>query len=739
MKKPNLSRLKRTVILTCSFIFIGGQPLDFAQDKTIFHGFLIKKPVIRVGLGINLNDIKISSSSGMNIYEINSRYKHVAEDVEEAWIRGRKEKLTEKFLIQVAQTVDREEAEIAAQDLRTKIEQKVYVVKDAEEGMMESFEILVGDFLNREDALQYIMRLNQIGIEDPWIIKEAITAGQAKPLWILINDELKSLHDETVLYFIPSHSQSYLSFNGRDYRGLFIMKATSRGIVLVNLLHIEDYLKAVVPSELSPYNFRQLEAHKAQAVAARTYALKNLGSKKDLGFDLDDTPNSQFYKGMNAEHPLSSQAVNETRGEAAIYKGKLIDALYTSTCGGMTEDVEKIFRGPSLPYLRGTECVYEKQKEWLLHSVHSPLPIYSEGKNIAPEVVYLISLNMIPKKTDPLYYGEEASFEEAVGWIGQARKLLGKRSETFAPEPEVLDFKLLAQLIVTGFEWQEKVENLLLTSEAEFILKDLNGPDGEARDSMAYLVQTGIFPDAGRLGNLDRPPLRGELVHFLWKALQCYEGLIHRGIFKEFDEKRIVMENEDGDVELSLSTDTYLIRNYDGENTFTSQLYLLGGERVSWIEREGACQLLQVIYPPHSNILDRDSAYHSWQVNKSKDEMERRVNQFYPIGELLDIEPIKRGKSKRVVELLIKGSKTQVHVKGLRIRRVLGLRETLFVMEREYDEANKVSHFIFTGRGWGHGVGLCQVGAFGLARAGADYKEILKKYYQGIKISKIYY
>ncbi len=738
MKEPYLSHLKRFVILMFFFFVLGGQPVEFAQDKVIFHGFLIEKPVIRVGLGINLSDIKISSSSGMKIYEINSRYKLVAEDVQDAWIRGRKEKLTEKFLIQVAQSMDREEAEIVAQDLRTKIEQKVYVVQGAEEGVMETFEVRIGDFLTREDALQYIMKLNQMGIEDTWILEEEITAAQSKPLWILVNEELKSLHDETVLYFIPSHPQSYLSFNGRDYRGLFIMKATSRGIVLVNLLNVEDYLKAVVPSELSPYIFRQLEAHKAQAVAARTYALKNLGSKDDLGFDLDDTPNSQFYKGMNAEHPLSSQAVSETRGEVATYKGKLIDALYTSTCGGMTENVEEIFRGPALPYLRGIECVNEKQKEWLIRSDHSPLPIYIEGNNITPEIVYLVSLGVIPPKIEPLYYREEVSFEEAVGWIRQARKVLGKKGETFTSEPNVLDSGTLAQLIVDGFDWQQKVQNLMLKSEAEFILKNMNVSDGEARDSMAYLVQTGIFPDAGQQSPPGRPLRRGELAHFLWKALQTYEGLVHQGNFKEFDEKRIVLENEEGDVRLALTPDAYLIRNYDGENTFTSQLYLLGGEQVRWIEREGACRLIQVFYPPHSNLLDRDSAYHSWQVRKSKGELEKRVNQFYPIGDLLDIEPIKRGGSKRVVELLIKGSKTQAHVKGLRIRRVLGLRETLFVIEREYDEAGQVSHFVFTGRGWGHGVGLCQVGAFGMARAGADYKEILKKYYKGIKIAKSY-
>ncbi|MEE8604981.1 MAG: hypothetical protein V3S65_06380, partial [Candidatus Aminicenantaceae bacterium] len=156
------------------------------------------------------------------------------------------------------------------------------------------------------------------------------------------------------------------------------------------------------------------------------------------------------------------------------------------------------------------------------------------------------------------------------------------------------------------------------------------------------------------------------------------------------------------------------------------------------IGKDGGVKLLEVVYPPNSNILDRDSVYHSWQVRQSKEKLEKRINQYYPIGQLLDLIPLRRGESNRIVELQINGSETQTIVKGLRIRRVLGLKETLFVMEKEYDEAGELSHILFTGRGWGHGVGLCQVGAFGMARAGADYQEILKKYYKSIKISKLY-
>ena len=68
---------------------------------------------------------------------------------------------------------------------------------------------------------------------------------------------------------------------------------------------------------------------------------------------------------------------------------------------------------------------------------------------------------------------------------------------------------------------------------------------------------------------------------------------------------------------------------------------------------------------------------------------------------------------------------------GLKVRWGLGLRENLFVVDRELDGAGDVARFVFTGKGWGHGVGLCQVGASGMAQAGATYDQILKHYYSG--------
>lgn len=726
------------IIIFFSLFILGGQPVEFGKEKTFFHGYMIEKPIIKIGLGVNISDIKISSSSGMKIYEVNAKYKLIADDEDEVRIKGYKEKLTEKFLIQVAQTKDKKEAEIIAEELKAKIENKIYVTEDTENKIAGIFQVKVGDFLTRGDALHFIKKLNQIGIKESWILREEITEDESKPLWILVNDELKNLHEETVLYFIPSSKQGFLSFKGRDYRGLFVLKASRKGIVLINIINLEDYLKGVVPSELSPHDFKELEAHKAQAVAARTYAIKNLGMFDDLGFDLSDTPSSQFYIGMNAEHPLSSQAVEMTWGEVALYKGELIDAFYTSTCGGKTENVENIFGGASLPYLRSTECVYEKQKEWLLKSRNRILPVLIEGRNISPMIASLISLKIIPQEVDPVFFREEASYEEALRWIGSALALLGKDKKKFSPEPSPLNYATLVHLIIQGFGWEERIQNLLLRSEKDFILKDYKNWKGKEGAYLAYLIQSGIFPSSRRIKNPKDPLSRGELAFCLGKAIQSYRELSHSGVFEKFDSNKIELEEEGELNELILSPNMFLLRNNDGKPSFASQIYFLGGERVRWVERGGEVQLLEVIYQPHTIILDRSSLFHRWQVKKPREELEKRINQFYPIGELQDLLPQKRGDSNRVVELLIIGSEAQALVKGFKIRRVLGLKETLFVIDREYDGDGNVTRFIFCGKGWGHGVGLCQVGAYGMARAGADYREILKKYYHGIKIAKIF-
>lgn len=735
MKNPLLRIARNFVFLMLAVFIFGGQPVEFGREKNFFHGYLIPNPVIKIGLGVNLGDIKISASSGMKVYEVRGNYKLIADDVDSVFIRGRKEKLNEKFVIQVAQSQDQEEAERTAEDLRRQFDQKIYVERDVEERIAGIYQVKIGDFMTRGEALKFIKKLDDAGIKETWILREDMT-DESKPMWILVKDELKTLSKNTVLYCIPSSAQSYLSFKGRDYRGIFILQSSPKGMVLINLLNMEDYLKSVVPGELSPYDFAEMEAQKAQAVAARTYAIKNLGQYEELGFDLVDTPKSQFYKGMNAEHPLSSEAVEMTKGEVALYKGKLIDALYTSTCGGSTEDVENVFRGPALPYLRGTECVYENQVEWEIQSRTGFLPVYINGVNISPEIALLQSLGIIGFQNDPLYYSHAAAREELQTWMTAVLSLRDRPAALPQEWPADISLLSFSDIFVKSFGWTERINNLMLESEKNYILNGIEADNGED-DALAFLIQTRFLPPLDSLGDLERPPSRGEAISMMALALE-EEGILHQGSFKSLSKGKLCLVEKDKTREIPYGDEILVMKNHGGRYHFGAQVHLLGGEDVRWAEKQGKVALLEVIYAPQSNILDRSSTFHNWSVKKSREWLQNRINNYYPIGELEDLTVQDRGESRRVTDLLIKGSGSSAEVRGFRIRNILGLRDTLFVIDREYDSQGKIKDFIFTGKGWGHGVGLCQVGSFGMARSGAGYKEILKKYYTGIKIDKVY-
>src|SRR5262245_31403968 len=150
-----------------------------------------------------------------------------------------------------------------------------------------------------------------------------------------------------------------LQVNERTYRGTVEVFGNTRNtLTIVNELPLEEYLLGVVPNELSPTTFGQIEALKAQAVAARTYIVKNMGQSRAEGYDICDTDTCQVYFGAGTEDPLATRAVTETQGIIATYGDQPISALYSSTCGGRTESSENIF-DEKLPYLVSVMCVYK--------------------------------------------------------------------------------------------------------------------------------------------------------------------------------------------------------------------------------------------------------------------------------------------------------------------------------------------------------------------------------------------
>lgn len=136
-----------------------------------------------------------------------------------------------------------------------------------------------------------------------------------------------------------------------QYRGIAeVMRNAAGTLAGINDVPMEEYLYGVVPRELGPSVYPEVEAQKAQAVAARTYAHSSLGKHWNNGYDVLATVQDQVYGGATAEHSVSTAAVNATAGIVATHNGTLISALFYATSGGKTSNVQDVFSS-SVPYL----------------------------------------------------------------------------------------------------------------------------------------------------------------------------------------------------------------------------------------------------------------------------------------------------------------------------------------------------------------------------------------------------
>jgi stage II sporulation protein D len=146
----------------------------------------------------------------------------------------------------------------------------------------------------------------------------------------------------------------FIRMNGKVYRGWVELRKKKNGLLLViNDLDIEDYLVGVISAEV-PGSWKP-EALKAQAVAARTYALYQKRTSAGRPYHVLSTEMSQVYNGSGSERKSALRATRETKGLVIIYHGEIIEAFYHSSCGGHTENASELW-GIDEPYLRGVDC-----------------------------------------------------------------------------------------------------------------------------------------------------------------------------------------------------------------------------------------------------------------------------------------------------------------------------------------------------------------------------------------------
>ena len=293
--------------------------------------------------------------------------------------------------------------------------------------------------------------------------------------------------------------------NDRPYRGRIEVFTNSRGtLTVVNELGLEDYVRGVVANELSPGGYPALEALKAQAIAARTYALKNRGQFVSQGFDLLPTTRSQVYRGLSSENPLSTRAVDETRGLVATYNGEPINALYTSTCGGRTEDSENVF-DQAIPYLRGRECAAEGSAafaSFTIKTTREPADLHDD-KNvpIARDVGLLAvqSFGSLHSRVSDSWLSADAPVSEVRSWLATVARLAHQVAPAVTEQiNRPPDFATALAAAVFG---ESRANTLLNNADVEYLLpiRDAQGVPAQNRADLALLIRDGymsVYPDA---------------------------------------------------------------------------------------------------------------------------------------------------------------------------------------------------------------------------------------------------
>jgi stage II sporulation protein D len=711
-------------------------------------------PPIRIGLYTSASEVKISSLAEFYLVEKipESTRQPVSGEVQ---IRVEREgQAQDTYRIQVA-ALSRPEA---AEALRGQLGEKFgvpAVIRESTTG--QSRQVRIGEFETREEAQAYLPTVRDAGYPDAMVIRDFTTRGAGEPSVALRGPNRLFRVSPTGFLFVPATPANFLRLDGKPYRGVLDVILNKSGrITVVNQLGMEEYLFGVVPSELSPSRFPEFDALAAQSIAARTYALKNLGRFRNDGFDLTADVRTQVYGGVGAERQPTNEAVQKTAGFALYYEGNLIDAMYTSTCGGRTEDFSNVFDSAPVPYLRSVACAVEGSGTApgaeMRIAARNNLPdiLIADDGGVANRDIELASVLDIAGKDDLTIERLSGTLrrDEARDWIERARKAAATGRNGAVEAGGDLESRAgFLRCAAESFFGTAEIDRRISPADADYFignLKDGGQVPEAARRAIAYLMQAQLwrpYPD-----NTARPAERVRRADALGWLARWVESirpeLVRSGVFGSAVDPaaRITIKAGNRDYDTPLGPEVRLFKTSGGRSTPVDAINLIGNEKLRYhLSPAGAIDFMEVELNTTGASSDRFSPVASWQTPLSRQVIAEKLRAIAEnIGELKDLKPARLGSSGRVVQMLVVGSRGSVQMNGYRFRNALGLRDTLFTISRELNPDGRVDRFVFNGRGWGHGVGMCQVGAFGMARSGRSYEEILKTYYQGVELRKAY-
>ncbi len=544
-------------------------------------------------------------------------------------------------------------------------------------------------------------------------------------------------------------NRGIVKLNGKSYRGkMEVFVNASGGVTVVNVVPMEDYLLGVVPAELS---LPQIEAQKAQAVAARTYAIANKNGYGNEGFDMLPTVWSQVYKGVSIETGMGSQAVRETRGVVATYRGTPINALYTSTCGGRTEDSGNIFEFNE-PYLKGVDCSLEGHDHFvpfLVKSSREPALIRNEANYPYVRLASKFAVNnflMITNRFDDEYFEDAPNELELKSWLNNIAVKFGKPFpivDQNSAKPLHLA-RILYQIIYTPNS-AEDADTLMSESDLNYQLSFLDAKDVPRQDRpmLAELMRDGwfsIYSDLTIKPNKSYPRAKIlRLIENIYRKKKI-ELSFEDGIAKPTEDAKLIISAGRSERQITVNPNVFLFRKFGDEYYQVKEAALVGGENIRY-KTNGSGEVVYLEIDPidKTTVAERMSSFTLWRSNLSASTVRARLARYVKgMGALIDVKVKTKGFSRRATELEIITTNGVQSLKGGKIRSALRLNEQLFVIDKKYGSDGRVVSYNFTGRGWGHGVGMCQYGAYGFAQMGLKYDRIIKHYYTGVNLTKAY-
>lgn len=248
------------------------------------------------------------------------------------------------------------------------------------------------------------------------VLSAAVSVDRIKVL--ILEDSYTAIPDKDEKLQRMGYVKGDLLVRDTHYTGNIEVWKGDKGLYLINELPIEYYVESVVSSEVGAS--WDIEALKAQAVIARTYAVNKKSLSDNQKFHLTSSVMHQVYKGNNS-NIQATYAVKETSGEVLTYDGKPIEALYHSTCNGMTESSEDVF-GKSYPYMKpvATSCELSPYCIW-----EKKIPIDSFLKALNIKELKNIKIHSLTSTGRVKELSIESESGQTIIKANELRKLLG--------------------------------------------------------------------------------------------------------------------------------------------------------------------------------------------------------------------------------------------------------------------------------------------------------------------------